>query len=89
MCKRERNAMTVGCILLLCTFVFSTCSSRSSATNYYDRVGLGGTLPGKVWDPKYYVYNKGKYTFVKGRYRDVISRKKYWKKSLQGYCKEF
>ena len=38
-----------------------------------------------VWNPEYYVYKNGKYRFVPGAYRPVISRKNYFKRSLKGY----
>jgi hypothetical protein len=38
-----------------------------------------------VWNPEYYVYKNGKYRFVPGGYRPVISRKNYYKRSLKGY----
>jgi hypothetical protein len=38
-----------------------------------------------VWDPEYYVYKRGKYRFVSGNYRPVLSRKSYFKRSLKGY----
>jgi hypothetical protein len=43
------------------------------------------SVPGKVWDPKYYVYNNGKYSFRKGKYRRLLSKKGYYKSSLEGY----
>ncbi|HEY0741197.1 MAG TPA: hypothetical protein VGD40_07035 [Chryseosolibacter sp.] len=38
-----------------------------------------------IWEPEYYVYKNGKYRFVQGGYRPVVSRKKYFKRSLKGY----
>lgn len=38
-----------------------------------------------VWDPEYYVYKNGKYKFVPGNYRPVLSRKNHFKRSLKGY----
>jgi hypothetical protein len=39
---------------------------------------------GWVWVPEYYIYD-GRYRFVSGHYRKLLSRKAYWKRSLRGY----
>lgn len=38
-----------------------------------------------IWEPEYYIYKNGKYRFVQGGYRPVISRKNYYKRSLKGF----
>jgi hypothetical protein len=63
----------------------SPASKIPSAEIRSDKIVSSSPGPGWVWDPKYYVYNGKHYRFVRGHYRKVLSRKNYFKKSLQGY----
>lgn len=45
--------------------------------------GPGGLR--KVYVPEYFVYRNGRYDFVEGHYRWVISRKTYLKRANRGY----
>lgn len=41
--------------------------------------------PRTIYVPSYYIYRHGKYHFVKGHYRYVLSPRVYRRRSLQGY----
>lgn len=58
-----------------------------------ERFSIRGTKPaisgtrarGMVYEPTFYIYRNGRYTFIEGGYRKVRFGKAYYKRSLRGY----
>lgn len=74
-------------LVLVLGFLFASCSSSENFSFHPHGKRVVGSAPtaAYIWEPEYYVYKNGKYRFVSGGYRPVISRKNYYKRSLKGY----
>jgi hypothetical protein len=72
--------------LLIFSLLFWSCASSKPTAS---EMILGGESasgpPEQVYTPSYYTYKNGKYTFSKGRYERVLSRKAYHERNLKGY----
>jgi hypothetical protein len=65
---------------------FSSCSSSERCLQKKDpEFVTGQNGPRRIYVPEYYLYRRGKYEFVPGHYRLVLSRKTYLKRSMRGY----
>ncbi|MBT1700613.1 hypothetical protein KK083_27235 [Fulvivirgaceae bacterium PWU4] len=65
-------------------YMLSACSGTEKfSPRSQQKVTARTPVTGWVWEPQYYVYN-GRYRFVRGHYRKLISRKAYLKRSLRG-----
>lgn len=67
-------------------YLLAACSgaSRSFRAKESRKVVMRTPAAGWVYVPEYYVYD-GRYRFVRGHYRKILSRKAYLKRSLRGY----
>ena|SRR5688572_9648896 len=74
--------------ILLTAYIFNGCSPRKAKLPKARQDKAIGVAPsyGRIWVPEYFNYENGKYQFVKGYYRKVISRRSYYKRSLRGYA---
>lgn len=76
-------------ILILLGFLITVTGSGACSSNRYSQVEndfvTGPSGPRKIYVPEYYVYRNGKYKFVRGHYRWVLSRRLYLKRSMEGY----
>ena len=69
-------------------FLFMGCAAGTYDTPTANhKMFSGAPAPDRVYIPKYYVYKKGRYTFVKGHYRRVLFPARHWKRSLLGGSK--
>jgi hypothetical protein len=71
--------------LLVLPLMFSCASEKRIRPAHAKDVAAGGPVPSKVWVQHYFIYRHGRYQFVKGHYRPVISKKAYLKRSVKGY----
>ena len=74
----------LGVMAVIGVYVLSACSGTEKFSPRAKRkMAVRTPASGWVWEPQYYVYD-GRYQFVKGHYRRLISRKAYLKRSLRG-----
>jgi hypothetical protein len=68
-------------------FFISSCSTSENFSFHPHGKTIAKSSPSAsyIWEPEYYVYKRGKYRFIPGGYRPVLSRKNYFKRSLKGY----
>lgn len=68
-------------------FLMTSCSTSENFSFHPHGKTVVSSSPSAsyIWEPEYYVYSRGKYRFVPGGYRPVLSRKNYFKRSLKGY----
>jgi hypothetical protein len=71
-------------IFILLLFLLPCCNVTSQKVVSHKSFS-GAPTPDWVYEPEFYTYKNGRYTFVKGHYRKVLSRKNYWKRSLRGF----
>jgi hypothetical protein len=72
--------------LLLITICFIACKSPDTCKHVSKSQRLvEGKGPKRIYVPEYFVYRNGKYEFVKGHYRLVLSPKTYVRRSMKGY----
>jgi hypothetical protein len=73
-------AFSIGVLLTGCRS-----SENFSFHPYGNHIVKSSPTVSYIWEPEYYVYKRGKFKFVQGKYRPVINRKNYYKRSLKGY----
>lgn len=74
----------VGIVAVIGVYMLSACSGTGKfSPRAQQKATMRTPVSGWVWEPQYYVYN-GRYRFVRGYYRKLISRKAYLKRSLRG-----
>jgi hypothetical protein len=72
-------------VAVIGVYLLSACAGTEKFSPRHQRnLSKGTPVTGWVWEPQYYVYNGGRYRFVRGYYRKLISRKAYLKRSLRG-----
>lgn len=74
--------------LILFSTVFLNAGCKGSAECVRDGspgIAKEGSGPRRIYVPEYYVYRNGRYVFVKGHYRLVLSRALYYKRTMRGY----
>jgi hypothetical protein len=69
-------------LMLAGIYLLPACSGTERSSR---KVVMRTPAAGWVWEPEYYVYD-GRYRFVRGHYRKILSRKAYLRRSLRGYC---
>jgi hypothetical protein len=76
-----------GVSILLVMLMMASCSTSENFSFHPHGKTIVKSSPSAsyIWEPEYYVYKRGKYRFVAGGYRPVLSRKNYFKRSLKGY----
>ena len=73
-----------GVAAVIGVYLLSACSGTEKfSPRAQHKMSMRTPVAGWVWEPQYYVYD-GRYRFVKGHYRKLISRKAYLKRSLRG-----
>jgi hypothetical protein len=60
-------------------------STERKPAAFSPKMYSGSAAPDWIYDPPYYHYKNGRYTFVKGHYRRVWFRKSYMRRKLKGY----
>ena len=82
--KRPLNVVVI--FFTLSTWWATSCGvAERCKPNLVPPVAFREGAPGKVWRPSYYVYNNGRYQFVKGHYGTNYFRRFYLKRSVRGY----
>jgi hypothetical protein len=73
-------------LILLLTIVNTGCRTAETCVGQKQHgITTGPRGPRKLYVPEYYVYRNGRYEFVKGHYRYILSRKTYLKRSMRGF----
>lgn len=80
----RRGIVLIG-ILFAVLFIGCSTSENFSFHPHGNHIVKSSPSASYIWEPEYYVYKNGKYRFVRGGYRPVLSRKNYYKRSLRGY----
>jgi hypothetical protein len=82
--RRIRNILQV-LFILAGVYLFQACSGTDKSFRPKARkVVMRTPAAGWVYVPEYYVYD-GRYRFVRGHYRKILSRKAYLRRTLRGY----
>lgn len=82
---KTRGVGLVGVVLAVLTITSCSTSENFSFHPHGRAIVKSSPSASYIWEPEYYVYRRGKYRFVAGGYRPVLSRKNYFKRSLKGY----
>jgi hypothetical protein len=85
---RGMSVKKLGLIICVCLGIsFAGCKSHEKCAPSADNQSVTSKSPmiKKVYVPEYYRYHNGRYSFVKGHYRLVLSPKAEYKRSLRGY----
>jgi hypothetical protein len=71
--------------LMVLVLLFCCCSEKRLPIEHAHSTIAGGPVPTKIWVQDYFIYRHGRYQFVKGHYRPVISKRAYLRRSVKGY----
>jgi hypothetical protein len=81
----KKSVLGVSMVLFIVLLTSCSTSENFSFHPHGKKIVNSSPSPAYVWNPEYYVYKNGKYRFVPGAYRPILSRKNYFKRSLKGY----
>lgn len=84
-----RSGWGIFGIALLFALLLSNCAVHDLRRRNDTRLGISGTpAPSRIYEPRYYVYKNGRYTFVGGKYRRIWFPRAYYKRSLRGFIQK-